>query len=646
MATTPAHTGRVLITTPIYYVNDQPHLGHAYTTVAADFMARAHRLLGREVFFLTGTDEHGEKVAETARERGVTPIKHCDEVVTGFQNAWKALSIDYDRFIRTTEDTHVKGVERLLGLLREATGPDGQPVVYEGEYRGLYCTGCEKFLSGRDMEDGKCPVHPTRDPQAITERNYFFRLSAFLSELKAKIENDEIRIRPEGRKQEVLGLFVQGLDDFSISREKVEWGIPLPFDPSQTAYVWVDALSNYITGIGFGDQPEQYVKWWNDAKVLHLMAKDILKFHTIFWPAMLMAVGEKTPDEMFIHGYLTLVDRKMSKSLGNVIKPDAWVEDFGIDGARYLLTTIFRFGQDGEIREDTLREKYNADLANDFGNLVSRASKMILGRFDGFIPEPDYAAPEEQSLKTAIEDAERKFAEAVDAVDPNHAVDAALSIARAANRYFDHAAPWKLAKEKQTARLAAVLGVTIEAIFAAAVHLSPVLPNKIPDVLRNLGFTEGEIEARLTKGQDIAAPAGRQITKAPPSFPRVDQLKEKAEPAKKEKPETDGIITIDEFFASKLKTAEVLAAEKVAKADKLLQLQIQIGDETRQIVAGIAEFYQPEDLVGRTIVVVTNLQPAKIRGIESNGMLLAARHGKTLRLVTTDGEIPSGSEIG
>ncbi|MFC1475518.1 methionine--tRNA ligase [Candidatus Zixiibacteriota bacterium] len=646
MAANPANPERVLVTTPIYYVNDRPHLGHAYTTVAADFMARAHRLLGREVFFLTGTDEHGEKVAETARARGMTPMKHCDEVVAGFQEAWKALSINYDRFIRTTEQAHVQGVEKLLKRLHEVTGPDGKPVVYEGEYRGLYCTGCEKFLSGRDIEDGKCPVHPTRDPQEITERNYFFRLSAFLEQLKAKIENDDIRIRPAGRKREVLGLFAQGLDDFSISREKVEWGIPLPFDQSQTAYVWVDALSNYITGIGFGDEPESYAKWWNNSLVLHLMAKDILKFHTIFWPAMLMAVGEKTPDEMFIHGYLTLVDRKMSKSLGNVIKPDAWVKDFGIDGARYLLTTVFRFGQDGEIREDMLSEKYDADLANDFGNLVSRVSKMIMKHFDGFLPEPDYSGPEEQALKTATADAERKFAEAIDHVDPNHAVDAALSIAREANRYFDHAAPWKLVKEKQTDKLAAVLGVTIEAVFACAVCLSPVLPNKIPEVLRSLGFTEAEIDARLKTGQSIAAPAGRQSINAPPFFPRTDKRKEKAEPEPKEKPKTDGIITIDEFFTSKLKTAEVIAAERVEKADKLLKLQIQVGEENRQIVAGIAEFYQPEDLVGRTIVVVTNLKPAKIRGVESNGMLLAARHGKTLRLVTTDGEIPSGSDIG
>ena len=579
MATPPASSGRVLVTTPIYYVNDRPHLGHAYTTVAADFMARAHRLLGREVFFLTGTDEHGERIAETARARGLAPIEHCDEVVTGFQDAWKALSINYDRFIRTTEDAHVKGVEKLLKLLHEATGPDGRPVIYESEYRGLYCTGCEKFLSGRDIEDDRCPLHPTQAPQEITERNYFFRLSAFLEQLKAKIENDDIRIRPEGRKREVLGLFAQGLDDFSISREKVEWGIPLPFDRSQTAYVWVDALSNYITGIGFGDRPDEYAKWWNDGKVLHLMAKDILKFHAIFWPAMLMAVGERPPDEMFIHGYLTLVDQKMSKSLGNVIKPDAWVNDFGVDGARYLLTTIFRFGQDGEIREAMLREKYNADLANDFGNLISRASKMVLAHFDGYIPEADYSGPEEQVLKTAMATAEQKFSEAIDDVDPNHAVEAALSIARVANRYFDHAAPWKLAKEKQMDKLAVVLGVTIEAVFSCAVHLSPVLPNKVPEIMQTLGFTDAEIDARLNMGRSIAAPAGRQIAKSPPFFPRGDKRKEKAEPEKKEKPPTDGIITIDEFFTSKLKTAEVIAAEKVAKADKLLKLQIQIGEE-------------------------------------------------------------------
>jgi methionyl-tRNA synthetase len=646
MATHPASSGRVLVTTPIYYVNDRPHLGHAYTTVAADFMARAHRLLGREVFFLTGTDEHGERIAETARARGLAPIKHCDEVVTGFQDAWKALSINYDRFIRTTEDAHVKGVEKLLKLLHEATGPDGRPVIYEGEYRGLYCTGCEKFLSGRDIEDDRCPLHPTQAPQKITERNYFVRLSAFLEQLKAKIENDDIRIRPEGRKREVLGLFAQGLDDFSISREKVEWGIPLPFDQSQTVYVWVDALSNYITGIGFGDRPDEYAKWWNDGNVLHLMAKDILKFHAIFWPAMLMAVGERPPDEMFIHGYLTLIDQKMSKSLGNVIKPDAWVKDFGVDGARYLLTTIFRFGQDGEIREDMLREKYNADLANDFGNLVSRVSKMVLAHFDGYIPEADFGRPDVQDLRSTMVDEELNFIDAIDKVDPNVAVASAMSIVRDANRYFDHLQPWTLAKEGRLNDLAVVLGNTMEAIFYASKYLSPTLPNKIPEILHNFGFLDAEIDALLNKGQKIAGLAGRQISKAPPIFPRTDRLKEKAKPETKEKPKTDGIITIDEFFTAKLKTAEVIAAEKVAKADKLLKLQIQIGGETRQIVAGIAEFYQPEDLVGRTIIVVANLKPAKIRGVESNGMLLAARHGQSLRLLTTDGEIPSGADIG
>jgi len=646
MATNPAYPQRILVTTPIYYVNDRPHLGHAYTTVAADFMTRAHRLLGHEVFFLTGTDEHGEKVAETARAKGKSPIEHCDEVVTGFKDAWKALHIDYDRFIRTTEEAHICGVTHLLKRLRQATGPDGQPVIYEGEYRGLYCTGCEKFLSGRDMEDGRCPVHPTRDPQEITERNYFFRLSAFLDQLQAKIERDEIHIRPKIRKREVLGLFAQGLDDFSLSREKVEWGIPLPFDPSQTAYVWVDALSNYITGVGFGTNGDSYNKWWNNSSVLHLMAKDILKFHTIFWPAMLLAAGEKTPEAMFIHGYLTLVDQKMSKSLGNVIKPDAWVADFGIDGARYLLTTIFRFGQDGEIREDTLREKYNADLANDFGNLVSRAAKMVLGHFDGYIPNPDFNRPEVQDLRSVMINEELNFIDAVDEVDPNMAVASAMSIVRAANRYFDHMQPWNLAKQGRLGDLAVVLGDTMEAIFYASKYLSPVLPTKIPEVLRTLGYTDAEIDARLRKGQTIAAPAGRQITKAAPFFPRVDKLGGKVEPEKKEEPKMDGVITIDEFFAAKLKTAEVIAAEKVEKADKLLKLQIRLGEEIRQIVAGIAEFYQPADLVGRTIIVVTNLQPAKIRGIESNGMLLAARHGNTLRLLTTDGEIPSGAEIG
>ncbi len=646
MTTSAAEAGRILITTPIYYVNDIPHLGHAYTTVAADFMTRAHRLLGREVFFLTGTDEHGEKVAETALKRGLQPVEHCDEVVQAFKDAWDRLHIKYDRFIRTTDKVHVAGVTKMLERLHQARTPDGDPVVYEGEYKGLYCTGCEKFLTDRDLVDGKCALHPNRELAEITEKNYFFRLSAFLDQLKAQIESDEILIRPPGRKQEVLGLFAQGLDDFSISREKVAWGIPLPFDSAQTAYVWVDALSNYITAIGFGDNPDNYTRWWKEGHVLHLMAKDILKFHTIYWPAMLIAVGEPPPDQLFIHGYLTLIDQKMSKSLGNVLKPDEWASAFGVDGARYLLTTVFRFGQDGEIREETLREKYNADLANDFGNLVSRAAKMVKGAFDGFIPDADFSGQEEQALQTAIDDAKAKFATAIDLVDPNQAVEVALSITRRTNQYFDHAKPWQFLKEKKLDDLAVVLGCTFQAIFEAAVHLSPALPLKIPELLRGLGFTDAEIDARLEKGEQIAGPGGRQITLDTALFPRVDKIKPEPAPAKKEKPTEENVITIDDFFATKLKTAEVIAAEKVENADKLLKLHIQIGDEKRQIVAGIAEHFQPDELVGRTIIVVANLKPAKIRGIESNGMLLAARKGKQLRLLTTDGEIGSGADIG
>ncbi len=646
MATSPAQTGRVLITTPIYYVNDRPHLGHAYTTVAADFMARAHRLLGREVFFLTGTDEHGEKVAETAWSRGLTPIEHCDDVVAGFQDAWQALHIDYDRFIRTTEEDHVNGVTKILERLHEAKTPDGESVIYEGDYKGLYCTGCEKFLNSRELEDGRCPIHPNREVREITERNYFFRLSSYLDTLKSMIETDEILIRPEIRKREVLGLFGQGLDDFSISREKVEWGIPLPFDRSQTAYVWVDALSNYITGIGYGNHPDNYRKWWNDASVLHLLAKDILKFHTIFWPAMLLAIGEKPPDELFIHGYLTLVGQKMSKSLANVIKPDAWVPEYGVDGARYLILTLFRFGQDGEIKEEMIREKYNADLANDFGNLVSRASKMVLGNFGGIIPEADFSGPEEKALGEIIEQAEKTFAEAVDRVDPNQAIAAALSIARETNRYFDHAKPWARAKEKDLDGLGVILGVTLEAIAKAAIYLFPALPTKVPELLRSLGLLDDEIADRTGKGKVVAALVGREIQKGPALFPRVEKQKPKPEAPKKETKPTDGVISIDDVFAVKLKIAEVIEAEKVEKTDKLLQLQIKIGEETRQIVAGIAEYYRPEDLVGRMIVVVANLKPAKIRGIESNGMLLAAKKGKELRLLTPDGEIRSGASVG
>ena len=660
----------IYITTPIYYVNDKPHVGHAYTTIVADFLTRALRLLGCEVFFLTGTDEHGAKVAEVARASGMTPQAWCDVHAQHFQDAWKRLDIEYDYFIRTTDDRHVRGVAKLLDRLHAKSGPDGRPVVYEGEYAGLYCLGCEKFITEKELVEGLCPDHLTR-PQELREKNYFFRLKAYLGRVEEKIRSGEIRVLPVERRNEVLGLFKQGLENFSISREKVDWGIPLPWDPSQNAYVWVDALPNYITAVGYGDNPATFAHWWTSADTIHLLGKDILKFHAIFWPAMLLAVGEKTPDTIFIHGYFTVNGQKMSKTLGNALDPHALVDQFGPDGTRYLLLTQFQFGQDGDVKAEEFVRQFNADLANDLGNLVSRVVALIGQHFAGQAPPPGTPGPHETVLATHWDRALTYFGTSIlatsleewapkvdlqlhDAPEINVAIDAGIQLVRETNRYLELTQPWQVARDGDRARLGTILSTAVEAIRRASIILSPIIPRKAEQILRSLGITEPDKELRVddlgSTDKHVRALCPGPFHLEGPIFPRLDKI----EVAKREKttvsdthsePAAENVITIDEFKKVQLRTAEVVVAERVEGANRLLKLQIAIGDERRQIVAGIAEYYKPEDLVGKTIIVVANLQPATVRGIPSQGMLLAASKGKTLRLVTTDGPIDSGSGI-
>jgi methionyl-tRNA synthetase len=656
----------IYITTPIYYVNDKPHVGHAYTTIVADFLTRAFRLLGREAFFLTGTDEHGAKVSEAARERGMTPQQWCDLHAQHFQEAWKRLDIKYDYFIRTTDKRHEKGVVKMLERLRAAKGPDGKPVVYEGEYIGLYCLGCEKFITEKELVDGLCPNHLTK-PQELREKNYFFRLTAYLEDVRRLIESDQIRILPAERKNEVLGLFKQGLEDFSISREKVDWGIPIPWDPSQNAYVWVDALPNYITAIGYGDNEKEFSKWWKDAQVLHLMAKDILKFHAVFWPAMLLAIGEKPPGTIFIHGYFTVNGQKMSKTLRNTLDPHTMVDQFGPDGARYLLLTQFQFGQDGDLKADEFIRQFNADLANDLGNLVSRVVSLINQNFGETLQVDDLLWSDEKS--GARESACINFADAVlsdqhaevalglrhaTGVNPNAAIAAALDLVKDTNLYLELNKPWNLAKLGKKNELRSVLSTAAESAKLAAILLSPIVPSKARLILKSFGYLdpEGELNRGLS-GYYSQDHLKRPRCPGPfhleaPIFPRLEKVNVTTTPAPEAK-KTDeaaaNVVTIDQFRQTQLRTAQVVAAEKVEGADKLLKLQVAIGTETRQIVSGIALHYKPEDLIGKTIIVLVNLKPTKIRGVESNGMLLAASQGETLRLLTTDGPIEPGSGI-
>ncbi len=631
------------ITTPIYYVNDRPHVGHSYTTIAADLITRYHRLNGREAFFLTGTDEHGTKVAEAAEKAGLDPQSFCDGVVQQYKDAWKALDIEYSDFIRTTDKRHEVAVQKLLSILHEAKTPDGEAVIYPDVYEGLYCTGCEKFLTEKELVDGLCPHHKTA-PQVLSEKNYFFRLTAFVDKIRSLIETDKIAILPDERRREVMGLLDQDLTDFSISREKVKWGIPLPFDSKQVTYVWVEALINYISGIGYGADDKKFKKWWYDGEIVHLMAKDILKFHCIYWPAILMAAGLPLPKTIFLHGFFTVNGEKMSKSLGNQIDPRDMVERFGPDASRYLLLTQYPFGADGDIQESRFVTKYNSDLANDLGNLVSRTAKMIIANFDGKIPAPADGIEGVDELVSVAEKLPEVVLDHIKNYRLLNAIEAVMSLVRSTNKFFDTNAPWNLIKDGDLKKAGGVLYISAEAIRITAIMISPIMPNKAVEMLGVFGFDKDELSIESAR-TFYRLEAGTRIALKDSVFPRLQEKKAKKTSDKGDESD-DGLVDIDSFFKNKLVVAEVLEAEKVEGADKLLRLQIDVGGEKRQIVAGIALHYTPEDLVGKQIVVVKNLKPAKIRGIESNGMLLAAKKGKQLTLVTPEQDIEAGAEVG
>jgi len=637
---------RFMVTTPIYYVNDKPHIGQAYCTIAADVLARFHRANGEETFFLTGSDEHGSKVEETAKKLGKTPQELCDINVEHFKKAWKSLNISYDYFVRTTDARHHKAVEKLLSLLYEATTQEEEKVIYPGEYSGLYCVGCEKFITEKELVNGLCPDH-LQEPRKVSERNYFFRLSSYLKQVEKLIREDKLKIRPEERRKETLGLLKQGLDDFSISREKVTWGIPLPFDPKQNAYVWVDALPNYISAVGYGDNLKQFKKWWKEGRVIHLVGKDILKFHAIFWPAMLLALGENPPDEIFLTGFFTVDGQKMSKTLGNIVDPEYLVGQYGSDGTRYLLLTQFPFGQDGDIQVERFAEKYNADLANDLGNLVSRTLKMVKSYCESEIPRPSHYEESDETLKKEATECAEKVWRNIQDINLNQAIDQIMKLVRSTNRYVENQAPWALAKDNRSERLGTVLYVSCETLRIISALFHPVLPQRCKRIRELLGLSGDELNPTLAKAKEwgLLKP-GTKVGTLESLFPRLERKVAAEKPkAIKDEQKTVPEISFEEFSKIDLRVAEVKEAERVKGANKLLKLKIDIGSYQRQIVAGIAEQYSPEEMVGKKIVVVVNLKSAKIRGIESKGMLLAAKNGNILSLVCVDKDVGGGSEV-
>ena len=616
------------LTTPIYYVNDKPHIGHAYTTILADVLTRFHRKTGEDVFFLTGLDEHGQKVQQAAENRGVDPIDHCDEMAPRFLELWKKLHIQNDDFIRTTEKRHVAVVQKILQDVFDSGD------IYEDEYEGLYSISEERFITEKEAESGDF-----RDIKKIKEKNYFFKMSQYQQPLIDHINENPKFIQPEHRKNEVLGFLKKPLGDLCISRPKsrLNWGIELPFDSNYVTYVWFDALINYITAVGYNVDEDSFNKYW--PANYHLIGKDILTTHSVYWPTMLMSAKLPLPLGIFAHGWWLSGESKMSKSLGNVIDPLGLIEEYGVDPVRYYLMREMVLGQDASFTMESFIKRYNSDLANDFGNLLSRISNLLKKFFDGKIPMDEDDSPEGMVIKENGIKVVSDVWNHIESMQVNEAIETTLQYIRSVNKYMETMAPWKLAKSDNDAA-GKVLFTAAEALRISAVLLAPVMPNRTQIVLETFNAAGSSLEwGGLTPG--------KSLNKHDVLFPRIDVKKpENPSQSNGKKTEPNNVITFDEFQNVELKTAKVLEAEKVEGADKLLKLQIEVGDEKKQIISGIAQLYSTENLIGKMIVVVTNLKPATIFGLESYGMLLAAKKGKDLTLITIDGEkVKSGMKI-
>ncbi|PIS29427.1 MAG: methionine--tRNA ligase [Candidatus Marinimicrobia bacterium CG08_land_8_20_14_0_20_45_22] len=626
---------RFYITTPIYYVNDKPHIGHAYTTILADVLARFHRMKGDETFFLTGVDEHGQKVQQAAEKAGIDPQTHCDNMVVHFQNAWKKLEITNDFFIRTTFDFHKTAVRKALTHLYNKGD------IYLAEYGGLYCLGCERFYTEKELVDGKCPQHLI-EPVFIKEKNYFFRMSKYQEWLVDYIQKNPDFIQPESRRNEVLGFLRNQLDDLCISRPKsrLKWGIELPFDADYVTYVWFDALLNYMTAVGYGQDDEKFRKWW--PADYHLIGKDIVTTHCVYWPTMLKALDLPLPKTIFAHGWWMVSNTKMSKSLKNIVQPLDLIDAYGVDPVRYFLMRDMVLGQDANFSEEMFIKRYNSELANDFGNLANRISTLIQKNFDGIIPAPNTQTDDEKEIQSKACLLPKRVHGLIAEFRLNEALDEIIVFIRSLNKYMEVRQPWQLVKTDKAAA-GTVLYTAAEGLRLATLLLQPVMPEK-SRILLDILPTEPNQSLLFEWGR---LKVGGSLGEMPILFPRIDLKKESEKPLpKKETVPEVPLITIDDFSKVKLVTAKVLTAVKVENSDKLLKLMIDTGNVSRQIVAGIAQHYSPEQIVGKTIVVVSNLQPAKIFGIESNGMLLAAKKSGKLTLITVSEEIAPGATIG